>query len=55
MVVVHPDEIAWPVDLRNFLGKGGVGGFVEGVMGVGGGVFRGDILPQKVVEKGPQN
>lgn len=50
MVVMDPDEVARLVDFSDATRKGGVGGFVEGIVGVGRCVLGGHVLPQKIVE-----
>lgn len=54
MVVVYPDEVTGAVDGCEGIGEGGVGGVVHAVVFVGGVGFGGDVLPEEVVEEGPE-
>lgn len=64
MIIVHPDEIAGLVDGENGAGEGRVGLFVRRPVRVGGGGGGGercgavggtaDVLPEEVVEEGPE-
>ena len=54
VVVVHPNEVARAVDVDDGLGVCFIGGEVVGPVGVCGGVFSGDVLPEEIVEERPE-
>lgn len=63
MIIVHPNQVAGLVDGEDGAGEGRVGLFVVGPVRVGGGGGGGegggaggvaDVLPEEVVEEGPE-
>ena len=54
VIVVHPDEVSWLIDLRNLLGVHGVGFLVLAPMFIDAGSLSCDILPEEVVEERPK-
>ena len=59
VIVVHPNEVSWLVDVENCASEGGVGGLVgcpvrvraEGRRVLGGR----HVLPEQIVEERPQS
>ena len=52
---MHPNQVSWLVDLDYPASKGGVGGLVLGVVLIGRGVLGSDILPEEIMEHGPES
>jgi hypothetical protein len=55
MIVMNPDKVSRPVHLCDLARKGGIGAFVVRIMRVGRCVLGSNVLPEEIMEQGPEN